>query len=330
MSIQQGGILIYSEDLQVLGELLTIGRELAIQAGTSLTAIVTGKDAQAWADDAQARGADAIVLVNTNVSEATSTAALSTVLYQTTLAVAPAVLLVGGTRIGLEIAAQAAQRLGVSCASDCMSLQIDGDGNLQVERRVYGGRFVARQVVSGTPRIATVQTRRFARAELGNGQAAMDIMEIEVSLPTPRVQVVNVSPRSQSQVDITKAEVLIAAGRGIKRVEDLEMLEKLAAVLGGMMAGSRPLTGDMDWLPVDLRVGLSGQTVKPNLYVACGISGQIEHIVGMKGARTVVVINNDPNAPIHAEADYSLIGDLYEIVPELVAACEQARANGLS
>jgi electron transfer flavoprotein alpha subunit len=100
------------------------------------------------------------------------------------------------------------------------------------------------------------------------------------------------------------------------------MLEKLAQLLGGVLAGSRPLTGDMDWMSVDRRIGLSGQTVKPNLYLACGISGQIEHIVGMKGARTVVAINNDPKAPIHGESDYSIIGDLYEIVPALIRACE--------
>jgi electron transfer flavoprotein alpha subunit len=94
-----------------------------------------------------------------------------------------------------------------------------------------------------------------------------------------------------------------------------------------VLAGSRPLTGDLDWLPVDRRIGLSGQTVKPNLYIACGISGQIEHLVGIKGARTVVAINNDPKAPIHAEADYSIVGDLYDIVPALIQQCERVAAG---
>ncbi|MGE5116498.1 MAG: electron transfer flavoprotein subunit alpha/FixB family protein, partial [Betaproteobacteria bacterium] len=136
---------------------------------------------------------------------------------------------------------------------------------------------------------------------------------------------VSVNPRSRSLVDISKAEVIVSAGRGVKRKEDLEQLERLATLLGGVLAGSRPLTGDVDWLPVDRRVGLSGQTVKPNLYIACGVSGQIEHIVGMKGARTVVAVNNDAKAPIHGEADYSIVGDLYEIVPALIKACEKAK-----
>ena len=133
------------------------------------------------------------------------------------------------------------------------------------------------------------------------------------------------SPRARSAVDVTKAEVIVAAGRGVKKVEDLALLDALAGALGGVLAGSRPLTGDVDWLPTDRRIGLSGQTVKPNLYIACGISGQIEHIVGMKGARTVVAINNDPKAPIHAEADYTIVGDLYEIVPAFLEACERAK-----
>ena len=149
--------------------------------------------------------------------------------------------------------------------------------------------------------------------------------EITVVFGTPRVQLVSVSERARSQVDITKADVIIAAGRGIKRIEDLEMMEKLANLLEGVVAGSRPLTGDVDWLPVDRRIGLSGQTVKPNLYIACGISGQIEHIVGIKDSRTVVAINNDPEAPIHMESDYSITGDLYEIVPALIAACERTQ-----
>ena len=128
-------------------------------------------------------------------------------------------------------------------------------------------------------------------------------------------------------MDISRAEVIVSAGRGVKAMDDLKQLERLALLLGGTLAGSRPLTGDVDWLPVDRRIGLSGQTVKPNLYIACGISGQIEHIVGMKGTRTVVAINNDPKAPIHGEADYSIIGDLYEVVPALIQACENAKRN---
>ena len=327
MAIQQGGILLFSEDSKIIGELLTVGRELGEQAGTGVTVVASGEDAGERAEEARARGADGVLLVHAEAPVQNGVEVDTEVLREAIRTATPKVILLGATSVGLELAARVAQEIGVPCASDCMSLRIDADGGLEVERRVYGGRFVVRQVISGTPKIATVQPKRFAMAEQINNDSSCDVTEITVKIGTPRVHLVSVSERARSQVDITKADVIIAAGRGIKRIEDLEMMEKLANLLEGVVAGSRPLTGDVDWLPVDRRIGLSGQTVKPNLYIACGISGQIEHIVGIKDSRTVVAINNDPEAPIHMESDYSITGDLYEIVPALIAACERTRTQ---
>ena len=327
MAIQQGGILLFSEDPKVIGELLTIGRELGEQAGMGVTVVASGEDAGERAEEARARGADGVLLVHAEAPVQNGVEVDAEVLREAIRTATPKVILLGATSVGLELAARVAQEIGVPCASECMSLRIDADGGLEVERRVYGGRFVVRQVISGTPKIATVQPKRFAMAEQINNDSSCDVTEITVKIGTPRVHLVSVSERARSEVDITKADVIIAAGRGIKRIEDLEMMEKLANLLEGVVAGSRPLTGDVDWLPVDRRIGLSGQTVKPNLYIACGISGQIEHIVGIKDSRTVVAINNDPEAPIHMESDYSITGDLYEIVPALIAACERTRTQ---
>ena len=137
-------------------------------------------------------------------------------------------------------------------------------------------------------------------------------------MPPQRMRVLSVVERERSSCDITKSEVIVAAGRGVKNREDLALIESLARELGGALAGSRPLTDDLKWLPMDCKVGLSGQTVRPRLYVACGISGQIEHMVGARPARTIVAINTDAAAPIHAEADYSVVGDLYELLPALI------------
>ena len=327
MAIQQGGILLFSEDPRVIGELLTIGRDLAVQTGTSVTVVASGEDAGERAENARVRGADGVLVVHGEVPVQIGVEADADVLREAIRIAAPTLILLGATSAGSELAARVAQEIGVPCASDCMSLRIDADGGLEVERRVYGGRFVARQVISGTPKFATVQPKRFAMAEQIANDSSCEVTEITVEFGTPRVHLVSVSERARSQVDITKADVIIAAGRGIKRIEDLEMIERLANLLEGVVAGSRPLTGDVDWLPVDRRIGLSGQTVKPNLYIACGISGQIEHIVGIKDSRTVVAINNDPKAPIHMESDYSVTGDLYEIVPALIAACERGNAQ---
>jgi electron transfer flavoprotein alpha subunit len=318
------GILIFSESSDALVELLTVGRELCTAPSGRVTAVAVGSTATASAQNSLARGADEALIIQTGAASVLGAEELVFGLREAVRAADPDTILISATRIGADVVARLAQALQVPCASDCMRLLRDLDGNLEVDRRIYGGRFTARQVLTGRPQIASIPPNRFPRAE-PVPEPRGSIKELAVTLPSPRVRTQATSPRARSAVDVTKAEVIVAAGRGVKKIEDLALLDKLAGALGGVLAGSRPLTGDVDWLPTDRRVGLSGQTVKPNLYIACGISGQIEHIVGMKGARTVVAINNDPKAPIHDEADYSIVGDLYEIVPAFLEACERAR-----
>ena len=324
---ESGGVLVFSENPETVGELLTLGREFASRLRRPLIVAAVGQNAQDLLDEGLARGADEVLVVRASQGDGIVPGeSMATALCEAIRASAPAVVLIGATRTGAELAARAAQMLRIPCASSCVALEMDDAGSLRIDRRVYGGRFVSRQLLNTAPRMATVPPKRFPRADKVS-EAHGGIRELRVELPAPRIKTVSVNPRSRSQVDISKAEVIVCAGRGVKAMEDLKQLEQLAQLLGGVLAGSRPLTGDVDWLPVDRRIGLSGQTVKPNLYIACGISGQIEHIVGMKGARTVVAINNDAKAPIHGEADYSVIGDLYEVVPALNQACANAKRN---
>jgi len=234
----------------------------------------------------------------------------------------PDVLLAGATRLGNEAMARVAQSLGVGCATGCTELAMGVGGELAVERRCYGGRLVARQALRGRPRMATVQPRRFEPLQPDPARRGV-VRELPEDAAGPAVRVLSAEPRALGHRDIGKARALVAAGRGVRSREDLAMLEALAALLGGEVAGSRPLTDDLKWLPANVKVGLSGRTVRPDLYVACGISGQVEHVVGMRGARTVVSINADPDAPIHAEADYALVGDLYVLVPALIRALQE-------
>ncbi|TAL83890.1 MAG: electron transfer flavoprotein subunit alpha/FixB family protein [Beijerinckiaceae bacterium] len=322
MNIQE--ILIFSENPDTLVELLTAGRTLFGPAGGRVTAVTIGPTTTEVARDCLVRGADQALVIQTGAASLPAENGLVLGLLEAIRATDPDTILIGATRTGTDVVAQLAQALEVPCASNCMKLRRDEDGNLEIERRVYGGRFTATQVLMGRPQIASIPPNRFPKADLVQ-EAHGSIKEVVVELPPPRIRVKATLPRVRSAVDVTKAEVIVAAGRGVKKVEDLSLLDTLASALGGVLAGTRPLTGDVDWLPIDRRVGLSGQTVKPNLYIACGISGQIEHIVGMKGARTVVAINNDPKAPIHAEADYSIIGDLYEIVPAFLDAYERTK-----
>jgi electron transfer flavoprotein alpha subunit len=323
-SSESAEVLLFSENLETVGELVTIGRELASRLHGMLGLVAVGANAKALLEEGLARGVDEGLIVRTSPIDAiASNESMALGLCEAIRASTPAVVLIGATRSGAEVAAQVGQLLQLPCASNCVALELDDAGNLRVDRRVYGGRFVSRQLLSAAPRLVTVAPKRFARADKV-AEVRGQVREISVEVSPPRIKTVSVNQRSRSQVDIAKAQVIVSAGRGVKKKEDLQQLEDLARLLGGVLAGSRPLTGDVDWLPVDRRVGLSGQTVKPNLYIACGISGQIEHIVGMRGARTVVAINNDAKALIHAEADYCVIGDLYDIVPALIAACEKA------
>jgi electron transfer flavoprotein alpha subunit len=321
-SVGKDGILLFSENPELVGELLTVGLELAALSHRSVTLAAIGGNAQALAEDGLARGANGVLLVHMLHNGAiTNDESIATGLCEAIRATAPAAVLISATRMGAETAARAAQMLQVPCVSNCIALELDKDCYLRVERRVHGGRFVSRQLLRTGPRIVTVPPKRFPQARKVT-ETNGSVSEITVEVPPPRLQTVSVDQRSRSRVDITKA-----AGRGVKKMEDLQLLAQLGKLLGGVLTGSRPLTGDADWMPVDRRIGLSGQTVKPNLYIAIGVSGQIEHIVGMKGARTVVAINNDAKAPIHGEADYSVIGDLYEVVPALIKACEKAMAK---
>lgn len=133
-------------------------------------------------------------------------------------------------------------------------------------------------------------------------------------------------PRQLSEAAVGEAEALVAVGRGVRRPEDLELARDLAECVGGVVVATRPLTDDLEWLPVDVKVGLSGQTVRPELYVACGVSGQIEHVVGMRESRLVVAINTDPAAPMLQEADLCIVGDLYEVLPALAREIRRQRA----
>lgn len=315
-------VLVFSEDNDVVLQLLRVGRQLADQCVGSLVAVNVGPKNVDAAEDYITRGADSVLFLRPNQTGGLGVELLVDAVYQGIRLMSPAVILVGATRVGTELAARLAQRLAVPCAAGCMTLSLGVAGGLVVERYVYGGRFIAREELRSAPLMATVQMKRFEAAERDKGRVG-EVRELALELPAPKVRLVATRERTRSEVDITRAEMIVAAGRGLRNLEALAILKTLAELLGAELAGSRPLTSELEWLPTDRRVGLSGQTVKPRLYVACGISGQIEHIVGMRSSRTVVAINNDPEAPIHDEADYSIVGDLHEVVPALIRACKE-------
>lgn len=329
MTPAPSGILVCSERPDVAAELLAAARALADGGGERVSSLLLGGDSGERAREQIGQGADEVVVPVPGLGDHAGAEALTALLADAVGTLEPSTVLIGSTRTGAEAAARLAQRLRVACATECLALELEPDGGaLLVERYVYGGRFISRQSLHPRPHIAAVQPKRF-EPHAPDPQREGAVRELPVAVPTEDVTVVAVRERARSSADIGRAEVIVTAGRGVRTREDLAVLEPLARALGGELAGTRPLV-ERAWFPVDRQVGLSGRTVRPRLYVACGVSGQIEHIAGMRSARTVVAINLSPDAPIHREADYTVVGDLYEIVPALVAAIHAARESSAS
>jgi electron transfer flavoprotein alpha subunit len=322
-AIHHSGVYVFSERQDVALELLSVARPVSAETHSFVASLVIGPNARADAEERIAHGSDRVFILRDPRLEGARGDLVAEALSQAVGKLHPDVIIVGATRGGIEVAARLAQRLGVGCASDCLKLQAK-NGELIIEKRYYGGKFVARRVMAARPRIVTIPPRRFEAPPKVEGRRG-DIEELDVVLTDSAMKLVGTEPRTKSGVEIGKAEIVVSVGRGLKRAEDVAIVRELADTLGAVVGASRPLTAELRWLPVDVQVGLSGTTVKPKLYIACGISGQIEHLVGMRGSGVVVAINTDPNAPIMQEADYRVIGDLYEVVPALSRALRQMR-----
>ncbi len=300
-------ILIFSEDNETALEILAKGRELADSSGSELASI-----SFKGSDDIQiVRGADRVYSIDSELNPGHVAEVISTLIEQNK----PEILLIGGTRLGKEIAPRIAQRFGVGCATDCIDFSLDGR-SLIIKRLVLGGRFMATQRFLRQPQIATVPPRMFEIKIDISGKG--EIIKTSFKLAEPDVQVLEMKKKAPRELKIEEADIIVSAGRGIKKKEDLRIIETLAQILGGVVGCSRSIAADMKWLSEDHWVGLSGHKVKPRLYIAIGISGQVQHIAGIRDSEAIIAINSDPNAPIFKSCDYGIVGDLYEVVPKLI------------
>jgi electron transfer flavoprotein alpha subunit len=238
----------------------------------------------------------------------------------------PQLVVMPHTYLVRDFAPKLAARFGKSLISDCVRAQVSGEA-ITFTRRIFLGKLDADVVSDGAaPVFATFQSGAYRPDQAAKGSGAtIEEMPVEVGeirmTPEPPFQEV------KQAVDLSKADIIVAVGRGIKSKDNLALAEKLAAVLGGDLAASRPIC-DAEWLPIDRQIGSSGQTVAPKLYIALGISGAIQHLVGMKNSGTIVAINKDPEAPIFDIADYGIVGDLFEAVPVLTEEIKRIKGLG--
>lgn len=225
-----------------------------------------------------------------------------------------------------DFAPQLAAAMGRTLVSDCTGFRKDGN-DLLFTRQMFQGKFAADVAVGGDPPcFVTFQTGAFRadKAEAGAAAAPLETVNVEIGEGVIRTHPEAPFQEAKQAVDLTQAEIIVAVGRGIKEQKNIDLARQLADALGGELAASRPIC-DSGWLPMDRQIGSSGQTVAPKLYLALGISGAIQHIVGMKGSRTIVAVNKDAEAPIFEVADFGVVGNLFDIVPPLIEEVKKAK-----
>jgi electron transfer flavoprotein alpha subunit len=307
-------VLSYSESPDLAGEVATAGVEVAKMLGREAAAL----ELDELSPGLRSSGEVIVAKGDRPLENDADTAASS--LVEVAEALGPRVLLVGDSKFGTIVAAKVAVRLRVGLLGKGKRLQIQGE-LLSVERDAYGGKFLAR-VAAKLPCVAVVQAGAYPRAE----EAVPKQLE-EFAIRgggVPRVAVVEtLKGQETGEADVKSARIIVAAGRGFAKKEDLVLARDLAKELGAALGCSRPLSSDLGWLGEETHIGLSGAYVHPQLYVAVGISGQLQHVVGIKDSKVIVAINKDAQAPIFQVADYGVVGDLYEVVPALTNVLKQ-------
>lgn len=306
---------------RVVHELLTHGRRLADRLGQPLAAVVLGDGRLAGLERLCHQGADRVICCRHALLGGYSTDGFTTALSAVVAKEKPSVLLFGATPNGRDLAPRVAARLRLGLTADCTGLAIDEEGRLVQTRPAFGGNIMASIVTPYTrPQCATVRPNVFAAAEPDPRRpVAVEDFPVNLSKAAIRTRVVETIPAAESGEKIEEARILVAAGRGCGEPSNLDLVRSLARRLGGTMAGSRAIV-ELGWIPHTLQVGQSGTTVGPDLYVAVGISGAIQHIVGMSSSKKIIAINKDPEAPIFKIADLGVVGDAAAILPKLIEA----------
>jgi electron transfer flavoprotein alpha subunit len=309
-------------------ELLTPGRDLATKQGGQLAAVVIGNNVDAAVNAANAQGADKIYVI-----EGPEYAHYSTDAYQIALCTlvekyAPTSILIGATNNGRDLGPRVSSRLQTGLTADCTSLDVDAEsGNVAWTRPAFGGNLMATILCpDNRPQIGTVRPGVFKKSEPVEPKAEIIKEDIHVDAKDIRTQVLEIiKDMGDENVDLEGAEIIVSGGRGVGGPEGFDTIKLLADALGGTVGASRAAV-DSGWISHAHQVGQTGKTVGPKLYIACGISGAIQHLAGMSGSDCIVAINKDPEAPIFDVADYGVVGNLFEVIPVLVEEINKARA----
>jgi electron transfer flavoprotein alpha subunit len=309
-------------------ETLAAAQQIAKDASGTVTALVIGKGVAALADDLAGKNVSEVLLVEHDLLDAYTPDSYCVALKQVIESAKPDLIVSPHTYQVRDFVPKLAAMLGKGMIGDCIGYRSES-GKLIFVRQMFQGKTAADVTFQGSgPWFASFQSGAF-RADLvaphASGKAPVNKVSVELKPEQIRTKPLDLFKEAKSAVDLTQAPLIVAIGRGIKAPENIPQAEAVAKAMGAEIAASRPIC-DEGWLPMERQIGSSGQTVAPKLYLALGISGAIQHVVGMKGARTIVAINKDQNAPIFEIADYGIVGDIFEIMPALTEALQKAKA----
>jgi electron transfer flavoprotein alpha subunit len=327
------GVMVYTEKNRgalhkVSFELLGKAKDLAAQLGEPVYAVIIGSDLEKVAQEMVKRGADKVFVYDDPSLEQFRDDPYSELLEECCRDERPSIFLIGATSIGRSMGPRVAAKLRTGLTADCTSLDIETEtGLLQQTRPAYGGNIMATIITPNSrPQIATVRYKMFPEAKKSDTYDGEIIKKsVNMSKLTDRVKVLGFEVASD-QVSISDADIIISGGLGMGEPKGFELMHELASTLGGAVGASRP-TVDEGWIDYRHQVGLSGRTVRPQLYMACGISGAVQHQAGMKTSDVIISINKDPEAPIFKISSLGAVGDLYEIIPRLIKKIQEHRKN---
>jgi electron transfer flavoprotein alpha subunit len=306
-------------------EAVGFGQKLAEQLGKEISVVLIGAEVQPLADEISSKCGQTVLMVSSQRCADYTPEAYCEVLSAVARQEAPFLFLVGHTYQVIDFAPKLAAMLGRGFVPNCIDYQWDGK-RLTFVRQVFNGKLNLQVGLKGDPPyLVSLQQGAFNSYEV-QIKSSPKVVQLDVPLPAEVLQrkVLEVIQAAQGKVDLSQAEIIVAGGRGLVNKEKFQIILDLADALGAGVGASRPVT-DGGWLPKEHQIGSSGQTVTPKLYIACGISGAIQHLVGMSNSGCIVAINKDPNAPIFGIADYAIVGDVFKVVPVLAQLAREMK-----
>jgi len=328
------GVWVFAEqrDCKVMNiafELLGEGKKLATSLGVELGAVLIGDNVADKAQELFAYGADVVYLVEDSALKNYRTESYTAVMENLVKTYKPEIVLIGATNIGRDLGPRVAGRIHTGLTADCTELAIDQETRLLMQTRpAFGGNIMATILCPNTrPQMSTVRPGVMKKA-IPDNNCSGKVVKVKYDTATQVRTIVKEIVREASKVvNLEEAQVIVSGGRGVGNAEGFKVLQQLADELGGMLGASRGAV-DAGWIPVNHQVGQTGKTVHPKIYVACGISGAIQHVAGMQNAACIIAINKNPNAAIFKVADYGIVGDLYQVIPMFIEAIKEIKAEG--